>query len=83
MGINLVSVGTSSVSVPVLSKTMVSTCFQLTYYVGDSGLFLAHSNVDTLNAGAFLVDDGIDGDGCLSCLSISDDQLSLSSTNGH
>ena len=30
-----------------------------------------------------LVDDGVDGDGGLASLSVTDDQLTLSSANGH
>jgi hypothetical protein len=32
---------------------------------------------------ALLIENGVDSNSCLSCLSISNDELSLSSTNGH
>jgi hypothetical protein len=62
------------------------------HYVGDGGSLLADSDVDTEESlgvvgvgvveGGLLVDDGIDGDGSLSSLSVTNDQLSLASTNG-
>ena len=59
--------------------------------VGDSGSLLADGDVDTeeLLLGVtspevgFLVDDGIDSDGSLASLTVTNDELSLSSTNGH
>ena len=60
--------------------------------VGDGGSLLADSDVDAVKLlgvlgvgvveGGLLVDDGIDGDGSLSSLSVTNDQLSLASTNG-
>ena len=54
--------------------------FQLTYDVGNSGLLLTDGHVDTLNAGIFLVDDRVDGDGGLTSLTVTDDQLTLTTT---
>ena len=61
--------------------------------VGDSGSLLADSDVDAvkllrvfgvgINEGALLVDDGINGDGSLSSLSVSNDKLSLASADGY
>jgi hypothetical protein len=60
--------------------------------VGDSGSLLADSDVDAVKLlgvlgigvveGGLLVDDGIDGDGSLSSLSVTNDKLSLATTNG-
>ena len=59
--------------------------------VGDGGSFLTNGDVDaeelsvivtSLEVGP-LVDDGIDGNGGLACLSVTNDQLSLSSSDGH
>ena len=60
--------------------------------VSDCGSLLADSDVDAEESlgvvrvgvveGGLLVDDGIDGDGSLSSLSVTNDQLSLTSTNG-
>jgi len=60
--------------------------------VRDGGSLLANGNVDAVKLlgvlsvgvveGGLLVDDGIDGDGSLSSLSVTNDQLSLASTNG-
>ena len=66
--------------------------FKDLHVVGDGGSLLADSNVDAVKLlgvlsvgvveGGLLVDDGIDGDGSLSSLSVTNDQLSLASTNG-
>ena len=60
--------------------------------VGDGGSLLADSDVDAEESlgvvgvgvveGGLLVDDGIDGDSSLSSLSVTNDQLSLASSNG-
>ena len=60
--------------------------------VGDGGSLLADSDVDTEESlgvvgvgvveGGLLVDDGIDSDSSLSSLSVTNDQLSLASSNG-
>jgi hypothetical protein len=60
--------------------------------VGDSGSLLANGDVDAVKLlgvlgigvveGGLLVDDGIDGDGSLSSLSVTNDKLSLATTNG-
>ena len=60
--------------------------------VSDCGSLLADSDVDAEESlgvvrvgvveGGLLVDDSIDGDGSLSSLSVTNDQLSLASTNG-
>ena len=57
--------------------------FQLAYHVGDRRLLLTNRNVDTLNAFAFLVDDGVDGYGCFTNLTVTNDQLTLTTTNRH
>ena len=54
--------------------------FQLAYHVGDGRLLLTNSDVDTLNAGTFLVDDGVNGHGSLTSLAVTDDQLTLTTT---
>jgi hypothetical protein len=60
--------------------------------VGDGGSLLADSDVDAVKLlgvlsvgvveGGLLVDDGIDGDGSLSSLSVTDNELSLATTDG-
>ena len=60
--------------------------------VGDSGSLLADSDVDAVKLlgvlsigvieGGLLVDDGINGDGSFSSLSVTNDELSLTTTNG-
>ena len=59
--------------------------------VGNSGSLLSDGDVDaeellvgvsTVEVG-LLVDDGVDSDGCLSGLSITNDQLTLSSSDRH
>ena len=44
---------------------------------------LSDGDVDTINAEAFLVNDRIKSDGRLTCLTVTDDQLSLSSSDGY
>jgi len=61
--------------------------------VRDGGSLLADSDVDAVESlglvgnsiveGALLVDDGINGDGSLSSLSVTNDELSLTSANGN
>jgi hypothetical protein len=59
--------------------------------LGDSGTLLTNSNVDTVQllrlvtagVGALLVQDGVQGDGRLSGLTITNDQLTLTTANGH
>jgi hypothetical protein len=60
--------------------------------VRDGGSLLADSDVDAIKLlgilsvgvveGGLLVDDGIDGDGSLSSLSVTNDKLSLATTDG-
>jgi hypothetical protein len=60
--------------------------------VRDGGSLLADSDVDAVKLlgilsvgvveGGLLVDDGIDGDGSLSSLSVTNDKLSLTTTDG-
>ena len=59
--------------------------------LGDSGSLLPDSDVDAVEflllvlpvVEALLVDDGVDGDGSLTRLSVTDDQFSLATANGH
>ena len=44
---------------------------------------LTNGHVDTFNAGAFLVDDGVDGNSGLTGLTVTDDQLALTATDRH
>merc|ERR1719220_1991082 len=61
------------------------------YNLGDSGPLLADGDVDTVQlllgvislVKALLVDDGVNGDGGLASLSVTDDQLTLATANGH
>ena len=66
--------------------------FKDLHNVGDGGSLLADSDVDAVKLlgvlgvgvveGGLLVDDGIDGDGSLSSLSVTNDELSLATTDG-
>ena len=66
--------------------------FKDLHNVGDGGSLLADSDVDAVKLlgvlcvgvveGGLLVDDGIDGNGSLSSLSVTNDELSLATTNG-
>ena len=49
--------------------------------IGNGRCFLTDGNVDTVNALTLLVDDGIDRDGGLTGLTVTDDQLSLSAAD--
>ena len=59
--------------------------------VGNGGSLLSNGNVDAVEGlgvvtgleNGLLVDDGVDSDGGLASLSVTDDQLTLSSANGH
>merc|ERR1712079_650574 len=61
------------------------------YNLGDSGPLLADGDVDTVQlllgvislVEALLVDDGINGDGGLASLPVTDDQLTLATAYGH
>src|ERR1022692_515379 len=49
--------------------------------LGNSRTLLTNRDIDTLNALAFLIDDGVDRDCGLAGLAIADDQLTLSAAN--
>ena len=59
--------------------------------LGDSGPLLANGDVDTVQlllgvislVEALLVDDGVNGDGGLASLPVTDDQLTLATADGH
>ncbi len=51
--------------------------FQLAHYVGDGRLLLTDSHVDAADAAVLLVDDGVDSQGGLTDLTVTDDQLTL------
>ena len=57
--------------------------FQLANDVGNRGILLADRNIDTLNAGALLIDDGIDSHGGLTGLAVTNNQLALTTTDRH
>src|SRR5512135_1137148 len=46
------------------------------------GALLADGNVNADNVAAFLIDDGVDGDGGLAGLAVADDQLALTAADG-
>lgn len=66
--------------------------FKCLHNICYSRSLLTNSDIDTIESlgvitvgiieGSFLIDDGIDGDGSFTSLSISDNELSLSSSNG-
>ena len=55
--------------------------FQFTYYVGDSRSLLTDSNINTDKVFTLLVDDGIDSNGCLTCLTVANDQFTLAASD--
>src|SRR5690606_22765008 len=55
--------------------------FELAHYSSDRALLLSDGNVDTLNASAFLVDDGVNRDGSFTYLTVADDQLTLATSD--
>src|SRR2546421_6196379 len=55
--------------------TLFRSLLQLAHDIGDGRLLLADGDVNTLNAGGLLVDDGVDGEGGLAGLAVADDQL--------
>ncbi len=56
---------------------------KLAHHAGHRRVFLPYRHVDALNAGALLVDDGVDGERGLAGLAIADDQLALTAADGH
>ena len=56
---------------------------QLADHARDGGILLAHGDVDALNAGPLLVDDGVNRDGGLAGLTVADNQLTLAAADGH
>ena len=75
-------------SLPVLHGVSVSKTLD---NLGDGGPLLTDGDVDAVQllllvsglVEALLVDDGVDGDGGLAGLTITDDQLTLATTDGH
>ena len=57
--------------------------FQLAHHVGNGGLLLTDGDVDTLNAGVFLVDDRINRYRGLTNLTVTNDQLTLTTADRH
>ena len=64
----------------VLQSTVL---FQLAHHVADRGGFLAHGNVNTFNAIALLSNDGVHSHGSLAGLTVTNDQLALTTANWH
>ena len=62
----------------VLHCTML---FQFAYYVSNGRCFLTDCNINTNNARTFLVDNSIQCYGCFTCLTVTNDQLTLTATN--
>ena len=52
------------------------------YKVGNCGTLLTYGYIDTDNILALLVDDRIGGDGSFTCLTVTDDKLTLSASDG-
>ena len=57
--------------------------FELAHNRSNRRRLLSNSNVDTLNACTFLVDDCINRNRCFTYLTVTNNQLSLTSTNWH
>ena len=55
--------------------------FELAHHVGDGRVLLTNGDVDTFNAGAFLVNDGVDGNRGLTSLAVTNNQLTLTATD--
>ena len=55
--------------------------FQFTHHVRDGGRFLTDSDIDALDAGITLVDDGIDSQRSFTGLTVADDQFTLTTTD--
>ena len=55
--------------------------FQFAHQCRNGGVFLTDRDIDTLNASTFLINDGIKCDGGLPGLTVTDDQLALTTTN--
>ena len=70
--------GRSSHDDGVIHRTMF---FKLAHHIGDRRLLLTDGNVNTLNAAALLIDDGIYRHCGLAGLTIADDQLTLATTD--
>ena len=60
-----------------------SVFFQCLYNRCNGGSFLSDCDINSLHTLSLLVDNGIHSNRCLSCLTVSDDQLSLSTSNRH
>ena len=57
--------------------------FELTHHVCDRRRLLTDRHIDTLDAGAFLIDDRINRNGGLSGLTVTDDKFALAAANRH
>ncbi len=57
--------------------------FELAHHVGDRALLLPDGDVDAFNAGALLIDDGVDGDRGLAGLAVADDEFALAAADRH
>ena len=57
--------------------------FQFAHHVGNRRVLLADCHIDTLNASAFLVDDGVNRYRGLASLAVADDQFALAAANWH
>ncbi len=57
--------------------------FEFAHHRSDGRVLLADGDVDTLNAGTLLVDDGVDGDSGFTRLAVTDDQLALAASDRH
>ena len=56
-------------------------CLQGFVYLRNGGELLTNGDIDAIDVLAALVDDGIDGDGRLTCLTVADNQLTLSAAD--
>ena len=57
--------------------------FQFAHHVSNGGLLLADGDIDTLNAGVFLVDNRINRHGGFTDLAVTNDQLTLTTADWH
>ena len=72
----------SAAATTTMVCSMAPCCSSMRHRAGDGGFLLADGDVDADQVFAFLVDDGIDGDGGLAGLAVADDQFALAAPDG-
>ena len=75
--------GSEADAATTMVLSMAPVLLQGAHDVGDRRHLLADGDVDTLNTGVLLIDDGVDGNRGLADLPIADDQLALPAADRH